>query len=142
VAGLPVIRFGAVRLQHRIGHEQACRLHVDDEFRVRMQGGDIAASMTPTLSAKISLPCVVDDAATVAVAIEAEADIGAVLQHRVTDGMQHLHVFRIGIVARESVVELDIERDDFAADALPGRFGRKGARRAVAASGNDLERAA
>jgi hypothetical protein len=40
--------------------------------------------------------------------------------------MQHVHVFGIGIVARESEIELGIERDHVGADA-PQRLRREGA---------------
>ncbi len=39
-------------------------------------------------------------------------------QHRVANGMQHRHVFRVGIVAREAMVEFAIKRHHLAADRL------------------------
>ena len=98
--------------------------------------------MTPTLSAKISSPVVVDDAAAVAVAVEAEADIGPVARRTaLADGVQHLHVFGVGIVARESVVELGVERDHLDAERVE-HLRREGAGGAVAAGGHDLDLAA
>ena len=118
VAGLPVFRLGAVLDQHRIGHEQAGRLHVGDEPRVLVLRRDVARQHDPDLVGKNFLAFVVDDAAAVAVAVEAEREIGAVRQHRVAHGVQHLHVFGVGIVFGEGVVELAVERDDLAADLL------------------------
>jgi hypothetical protein len=55
------------------------------------------------------------------------------------DRAQHLHVFGVGIVVREGVVEIGVERDHFAADRFQ-HLRREGARRAVAAGGDDLQR--
>ena len=96
------------------------------------------ASITPTLSAKISSPLVVNDAAAVTVAVETERDIGAVDQHRVAHRVQHLHVFGVGIVSRECMIEIAIERHDFAADGLQD-LRREGSRRAVSAGRDDFE---
>ena len=84
------------------------------------------------------LALVVDHAATVAVAVKAERDVGAVDQHRVTHGVQHLHVFGVGIVARKRVIELAIERHHLAADRFEDS-GRESAGGAVAAGGDDLQ---
>ena len=54
------------------------------------------------------------------------------LPHCCGDGVQHLHVFRVGIVAWEVVVQLRIERDHLTADGLQ-HLRREGAGRAVAA---------
>ena len=54
------------------------------------------------------------------------------------DGVQHFHIFGVGIVAREIIIELDIERDHFAAE-LCKNLRRKGARRAIAASRNHFQ---
>ncbi len=103
-----------------------------------MQLREIARQHHADLVGEDLLALVVDDAAAVAVAVEAEADIGAGLAHLVGDGVQHLHVFGIGIVAREGVVEFGVEGDDLAADHFE-HLRREGARGAVAASGDDLE---
>ena len=66
--------------------------------------------MTPILSAKISLPLVVDDAAPVAVAVEAEREVGLALCHRRGHRVQHPHVLGVRIVMREGEVELAVER--------------------------------
>ena len=52
--------------------------------------------------------------------------------------MQHLHVFGIGIVARECVVEFAVERHHFAADRLE-HLRREGAGGTVAACSDHLE---
>ena len=84
------------------------------------------------------LALVVDDAAAVAVAVEAERDIGARRLHRRRHRVQHMQVLGIRVVAREGEIELAIEGDDLGAERAQ-ELGRKGARRAVAASGDDLE---
>jgi hypothetical protein len=96
------------------------------------------ASMTPTLSAKDFLPGIVDHAAAVAVAVETKTDIGLVLEHRVADRVQHLHVFGVRIVFREGMVELGVERDHFATDRLH-HLRRKRAGGAVATGDHDLQ---
>ena len=52
--------------------------------------------------------------------------------------MQHVQVFGVRIVARKSEVELAIERDDLDAERAQ-QLRREGARRAVAAGGDDLQ---
>ena len=138
MAGLPVVGDGAIASQHRVGVEQAGRLDVDDEGRAGMQAGDVAREHDADLVGENLVAFIVDHAAAVAVAVEAQPDIGAGFQHLVADGMQHLHVFGIGVVARKSVVEFDVERDHLAADALQ-RLRREGAGGAVAAGGHHLQ---
>ena len=100
-----------------------------------MQRGDVAGEHHADLVGEDLLALVVDDAAAVAVAVEAEADRGAGLQHLVADGVQHLQVFGVRIVAREGVVELGVERHDLDADRLQ-HARREGAGGAVAAGGD------
>ena len=125
MAGLPVERARAVGLEHRIGHEQAGRFHVGDEHGVGVPRGEIARQHHADLVGEDLVALVVDHAAAVAVAVEAEADVGLVGQHRLAHGVQHLHVFGIGVVAREGVVELAVERHHLAADALPAPAARR-----------------
>jgi hypothetical protein len=77
MAGLPVVGVGAVRLEHRIGHEQAGRLHVDDEGARCVERRHVAREHDADLVGEDLLAGVVDHAAAVAVAVEAEPDIGA-----------------------------------------------------------------
>ena len=118
MAGLPVVGHRAIGLEHRIGREKSRRLDVDDEAAFGLMGGDVTRQHDADLVGEDLVAFIVDHAAAVAVAVEAEADIGARLEHLVADRVQHLHVFGIGIVARKTVVELGVERDDLAADAL------------------------
>ena len=74
------------------------------------------ASMTPTLSAKISSPSLSTTPQRSPSPSKPSADVGLVREHRVAHGVQHLHVFGVGIVVREGVIELAVERDDLAAD--------------------------
>src|SRR5438309_38376 len=83
MACLPIIGLGALLLEHGIGDEEAGRLHVDDEMRVLVDRRHVAREHHADLVGKDLLAGVVDDAATVAIAVEAQADIGLVLQHRI-----------------------------------------------------------
>ena len=138
MAGLPVVGLDAVGFEHRIGEEQAGRFHVDHEGRVLVQARHVARQHDADFVGEDLLAFVVDHAAAVAVAVEAERDVGLVDQHRVAHGVQHLHVFGVGIVAREGVVELAVERHHLAADRLQD-VRREGAGGAVAAGGDDLQ---
>ena len=84
------------------------------------------------------LALVVDDAAAVAVAVEAERDIRACLLHRRRHRVQHVQVLGIRIVTRKSEIELAIEGHDLAAERAQQRR-RERARRAVAAGGDDFQ---
>ncbi len=83
---------------------------------------------------------VVDHAAAVAVAVEAERDVGARGLHRLGHRVQHMQVFRVRIVAREGPVELAVERNDLDAERRQ-KVWREGPGGAVAAGGDDLHRA-
>ena len=138
MAGLPIGDLRALLLQHRIGHEQPGRFHVDHELRVLVDRRHVARQHHADLVGENLLAGIVDHAAAVAVAVEAEADIGLVRQHRVADGVQHFHVFGIGIVFREGVIEFGVERHHLAADRLH-HLRREGARGAVAAGDHDFQ---
>ena len=140
VPGLPVIGLGAVLDQQRIGHEQAGRFDVGDEQRIFVVRRNIAREHDADLVGEDFLAVIVDDAAAVAVAVEAEADVGLVREHGVAHRVQHFHVFGVRIVVRERVVELAIERHHLAADFLQD-LRREGAGGAVAAGAYDLESA-
>ena len=97
--------------------------------------------MTPDLVGENLLALVVDDAAAVAVAVEAERDVGVALLHRRRHRVQHPHVLGVRIVAREGEVELAVEGNDLGAERAQ-KLGRERPGRAVAAGGDDLETAA
>ena len=80
-----------------------------------------------------------DDTAAIAVAVERQADVGAGFENLGRNGVKHFHVFRVRVVVREGVVEIGIERHDFAADRFQN-LRRESARRAVAAGGDDFQR--
>ena len=102
-----------------------------------MQFGEVARQHDADLVGENLVALVVDHAAAVAVAVEAERDVGAVLLRRRRHRMQHLQVFGIGIVAREGEVEFAIERDDLGAERRQ-QPRRERAGGAVAAGGDDL----
>ena len=101
-------------------------------------GGDVAGEHHADLVGEDRLAFVVDHAAAVAVAIESEAEVGAMLEHGVARRVQHAEVFGIRIMGGEGVVELAVERDDGGAELGENARG-EGARRAVAAGDDDLQ---
>ena len=116
VAGLPELGRGPALLQHRIGEEEPGRFHVGDEERAFVACGDVAGEHHADLVGEDRLALVVHDPAAVAVAVEGEPEIGAVLEHRVARRIQHGEIFGIGVVGGEGVVEAAIERDDRCAE--------------------------
>ncbi len=126
-------------LENRIGEEEAGRLHVNHEQRALVAGGDVAGEHDAHFVGEDLVAFIVDHAAAVAVAVEGEAEIGGMLKHRIAGGVQHAEVFGVRVVGGEGVVELAIERDDGAAE-LGKDARREGARRAVAARDDDLQR--
>ena len=125
VASLPVIRRGAIGLEHRVGEEQASRFHVDDEFGASMQAGNVARQHHPDAVGKDFAALIIDDAAAVAVAVEGESHIGAMFAYRRAEVMQHRHGLGVRIVMREAVVQLAMQRDHLAADRPPAPAGQK-----------------
>ena len=106
-------------LQHRIRHEKPGRLHVEAANCASLWIADMSrASMTPTLSAKISSPVLSTTPQRSPSPSKPKPTSALVLEHRVADRVQHLHVFGVRIVFREGVVKLGVERDHFAADRL------------------------
>ncbi len=92
-----------------------------------MQLRQVARQHHADLVGEDLLAMIVDDAASVAVAVEAEPHVGAARAHGVGHGVQHVHVFGVGIVARKGEVELRVERHHLAAERLQ-HAGREGAR--------------
>ena len=137
--GLPVIRRGAIGPQYRVGEEEAGRFHIDDEFRILEPCGKIAREHYPHLVGKDFLARIVHHAAAVAIAVKGKSYIRADFQHLVAQRVEHLHIFRVRIVIGEGEVEFAIERDHLRADPFQ-HTRRKGARRAIAAGGDHLER--
>ncbi len=103
-----------------------------------MAAGEFAREHDTHLVGENLLALVVDDAAAVAVAVEAEADVGPLALHRLGELVQHLEIFRVRIIVREGVVEHGVHGDDVDADALQD-FRREIACRPVAARANDAE---
>ena len=69
-----------------------------DERRQRRRVDDLAA--------------LVDDEAAVGVAVEGQAEVGAVLAHGTLQVAQVLRLDRVGLVVREGAVELEVQRRD------------------------------
>ena len=81
---------------------------------------------------------IVDDAATVAVAIEAEPHIGAAFQHFGGHRMQHVKVFGIRIVIWKGEIEFGVERHHLDTELFQ-YLRREGSGGAIAAGHHDFE---
>ena len=66
-----------------------------------MQLGEIARQHHADLVGENLVSLVVDDAAAVAVAVEAQRDVGARFPHRRRHRVQHVQVLGVGIVVAE-----------------------------------------
>src|SRR4051794_19206599 len=106
MASLEIVSHGAPGDQHRIGSKEASRLDVHNELSTGMKLGQIAGDHDAYLVGENFPALVIDEPATVAVAVKTEADIGPARSNGYRDGMKHFHVFGIGIVVGETVVEL------------------------------------
>jgi hypothetical protein len=135
---LPVIRLDAAGEELGVSREQAGRLDVHTKVDPGVELGEVASQHDPDLVGEDLLAFVVHDAAAVAVAVEAEPDIGPALPDGCRHGVQHLHVLGVRVVARESVVELRVERHDLAAERFE-QLRREGPGRAVAAGRHHLQ---
>ena len=124
MAGLPEVDRDAIGAKRGIGREQSGRLDVDDEGRPFMQRREVAGEHDADLVGENLLALVVDHAASVAVAVEAEREVGLALLHRGRHRMQHPHVLGVRIVTREGEVELAVEGNDFGAERGRGAWAR------------------
>ncbi len=77
VTGLPIVGVRAEFLQHGVGQEQAGRFDVDHEARIRMARGEVAREDHADLVGEDLVAFIVDDAAAIAIAVEAETDVRA-----------------------------------------------------------------
>ena len=139
MAGLPIVGLDAALLQHRIGQVKAGGFHIDHELRVLVYRRQVAGQQHADLVGENLMTLVIDHAAAVAIAVEAQAEIGAAGPHRIAHGVQHVKVFGIGIVFGEGEIQFVVHRDHFRSDSGQ-RFRREGARRAVAGGANHLDR--
>ncbi len=83
---------------------------------------------------------VVDHPTAVAVAVEAQRQVGLVHVHRLGHGQQHLVVFGIGVVAGEGVVEFAVGLDHHWHAHPADGLRREGPGRAIAAGDHHLQR--
>ncbi len=104
---------------------------------LRVKSGKIPRQHDADLVGEDLRALVVDDAAAVAVAVEAERDVGARGLHRLGHRVQHVEVLGVRIVAGEGPVEVAIKRNHLDAER-PEKFRREGPRSAVAAGGHDF----
>ena len=118
VTGFPVVGAGAKRAQNRVRGEEPSRFHIRDEARARISAGKLASEDHAELVGEDLLAFGVHHTAAIAVAIEAEGQIGAACPHRVGHVAQHFQCFGIGVVVRKARVEFVVAGDDFDADSL------------------------
>src|SRR6476660_3430653 len=83
-----------------------------------MELGEIASKHDADLVGKDFMAFIVDDPASVTIAVETQSNVGAAFLYPCRHGVQHLHIFGIRIVTGKCVVELRIERDDIDAQAI------------------------
>ena len=81
---------------------------------------------------------IIDNAAAVAIAVKGKTDIGTGFQNLVAHGVQHFHIFRIGVVMWEAVVQLAMQFDHLNAQRAQHIRGER-PRRAIAASDNRFQ---
>ncbi len=103
-----------------------------------MSGRQIARQHHTHLVREDFFAFVVNDTAAVAITVKGETYIGTCLQHLVPYGMEHLHIFRVRIVAGEGVVQLAIKGDHLNANAVKNCW-CKYARGAIAAGSNHFQ---
>jgi len=111
VPGFPILTCCAIGGENRVGQEEAGRLHIGDKARLWMLSGNISRKHDADLVCEDLLAFIVDDPATVAIAIEGETEIGLGLGNRIAQGIQHCHVFRVRVVVGEGVVERAVKRN-------------------------------
>ena len=87
------------------------------------------------------LAALVDDEAAVGVAVEGEAEVGAVLADRGLEVDEVLRVERVGLVVGEGAVQLEVHRDERRAGRPVEDGGDGVAAHAVARVDDDLQRA-
>ena len=121
-----------------IAGENSGRFHIGDEHGIAPRLRVMAGEQHAHLVGEDHPALVVDEAAAVAVAVETEGQIRAMLQHRFGHGREHRRIFRIWVVVGKAEVEIAMEGDHLAARRGDGLW-REGARRAVAAGHHHLE---
>src|SRR5262249_8341463 len=103
-----------------------------------MHGRHIARQHNTDLVGENFLALVIHDATSIPVAVETERNVRAIDQHCITHSVQNFHIFGVGMVSRERVIEIAVKRNDLAPDRLQNSW-RESASGAVAAGGHDLE---
>ena len=139
MACLPIDRRTAIGREHRIGGIEARRLHIDNEGGPRIERGKIAGQHQADLVGIDLFTLIINDAAAVTIPIKAKGQIGAVRAHRLGHGHQHDMVFGIGVIFRETVVEITVHLDHLNPHRPQG-LRREGTGRAIPAGGNDFKR--
>ena len=137
VAGVPHQRRAAVLLDPR--RQQARAFDVVDDGAARHARQHVGGEQHQLAVRVDDLAVLGDDAETVAVAVEGDADFGVGILERLDHVGQIFRFGRVWVVVGEVAVNLAIERHDFATQALEQlRCDRAGD--AVAAIHDDLQR--
>ena len=87
--GLPVIGARTVLDQHWISRKQPGRLHIGDEHGAFVLRRDIARQHDADFVGEDLFALIIHHTAAIAVAVEAERDVGLARQHRVAHRVQH-----------------------------------------------------
>ncbi len=117
--------------------KSSCRLHVDDKTRLRVNFRQVAGEHYTDLVREYLIALIVYDTAPITVSIKAKPNVRSRFANLIRDGVQHFHVFRIGVVTGKGVIQLRIKGNHFTSEALQ-QLRREGASRAIAASRDDL----
>ncbi len=103
-----------------------------------MQAREVASQHDADLVGEDLVALVVDDPAAVAVAVEAEPDVGPDGLDLLGHGFEHVKVFGVRVVAREGEIGFGVERHHLAAERFE-ESRRESARRSVAAGRHNLQ---
>ena len=131
VTGFPIICFGAIGDQDRVGQEQAGGFDIDNKLGIGMLGAEVPGDHHAHFVRKDFFALIVDHAAAIPITVKGEPHIGLGAQHRVTNVMEHFHIFRVRIVVGERMVQFAMKRHNLHAQCFQD-LGGIGAGRAIA----------
>ena len=139
MAGLADHHLGTGRRQLGVVVVEPGALDVDHHLAARVAGGDPAGDQQAELVGEDLPPLIVDHADPVAVAVDADADIGGRGQNRLADVVQEGDIFRVRVVPLEIPIRCAVELDHLAAEPAE-QYRREPVAGAVAGGDHHLER--